>query len=238
MKTIFKRLSNTFICEKTPYINIKVTKYVLLKGNKYIIINDINSSDFYDILISKKFLKPITEKNWSDLFGIPSHIWVSIYYMKITKMTDKNIAEFNYKLLHKLLNNNLNVSKWNENVQMFCKNCGGVENIAHLLYECNDSSFVWQKLSSIFGFKIAWKHIVIGFYENSDTNDSMNTLISFVALKIYKYKMKCRLDNISSTNDSLYNSVKMSLNTYQYIVENSYENIQTHKLFKKAYKIM
>ena len=59
---------------------------------------------------------------------------------------------------------------------------GGVENIAHLLYECNDSSFDWQKLSSIFGFKIAWKHIVIGFYENSDTNDSMNTLISFVAL--------------------------------------------------------
>ena len=48
--------------------------------------------------------------------------------------------------------------------------------------------------------------------------------------------MKCRLDNISNTNDSLYNYVKMSLNTYQYIVENSYENIQTYKLFKKAYK--
>ena len=53
--------------------------------------------------------------------------------MKITKMPDKNIAEFNYKLLHKLLNNNLNVSKWNENVQMFCKNGCGVENIASLL---------------------------------------------------------------------------------------------------------
>ena len=110
--------------------------------------------------------------------------------MKITKVTDKNIAEFYYELLHKLLNNNLYVSKWNENVQMFCENCSGAENIAHLLYECNDSSFVWQKLSNMFGFKIAWKHIVIGFYETSDINDSMNTLIPFVALKIYKYKMK------------------------------------------------
>ena len=79
-------------------------------------------------------------------------------------MTDKNIAEFNYKLLHKLLNNNLYLSKWNENVQMLCKNCGGVENIAHLLYECNDSSFLWQKVRNIFGFKIAWKHIVIVFF--------------------------------------------------------------------------
>ena len=88
----FKRLSNTVICEKTPKINMKDTKYVLLKGNMYIITNDIKSSDFYDILTSKKFLKPITEKNWSDLFSIPSYIWVSIYYIKITKMIDKNIA--------------------------------------------------------------------------------------------------------------------------------------------------
>ena len=50
--------------------------------------------------------------------------------------------------------------------------------------------------------------------------------------------MKCRLDNISNTNDTLYHSFTMSLNTYQYIVENSYENIQTHKLFKRAFKIM
>ena len=128
--------------------------------------------------------------------------------MKITKMTDKNIAEFNYKLLHKLLNNNLNASKWNENVQMFCE--------------------------KLFGSTI----IIIGFNETSDINDSMITLISFVALKIYKYKMKCKLDNISNTNDSLYNSFKMSLNTYQYIVENSYENIQRYKLFINTFKLM
>ena len=44
-------------------------------------------------------------------------------------MTDKNVAEFNYKLLPKLLNNNKYVSKWKK---MFCENCGDVENIAHL----------------------------------------------------------------------------------------------------------
>ena len=91
-----------------------------------------------------------------------------------------------------------------------------------------------------FYFQIASKHtcIVISFYKTSDINDSMNTLISCVVLKIYKYEMKCRLVNIYSTKYSVYNSVKMSLNTYQYIIENSYENMQTHKLFKKAFKIM
>lgn len=42
--------------------------------------------------------------------------------------------------------------KWDEDVHMFCENCCNSENVAHLLYECKDSSFVWPKLSNITGF--------------------------------------------------------------------------------------
>lgn len=105
-----------------------------------------------------------------------------------------------------------------------------------MLYDCNDdSSFIWQQISSIFGFAVGWKNIVIviGFYENSDFNNSMNTLISYTAKKIYKYKMKCRLTISKSDRDTLYNFVQSSLKTYQYIAEKSYNFVQIKKLLKK-----
>lgn len=51
-------------------------------------------------------------------------------------MYEKNIAEFGYinKLLNGILNNNLNVSKWNKDVNSLCEHCLVVENhIEHLL---------------------------------------------------------------------------------------------------------
>ena len=134
MKTIFNKFSKTYECEKAKYINIRHSTTVLLKGNRYTQINKIKSSVFYKIFIEKKFLRPITENYWSELFDTPRYLWASIYHVKISKMSDKHIAEFNYKLFHRLLNNNLSVSKWNPNVQKFCAYCGDIENIIQLLF--------------------------------------------------------------------------------------------------------
>lgn len=116
---------------------------------------------------------------------------------------------------------------------MSCENCGEFENVKHLLYNCNESSFIWQKISSIVCFVVSWKDIVIGFYENSDFNNSINTLISYTAMKIHKYKMKCKLTNSKSDSDTLNNFVQSSLKTYQYIAEKSYNYKQIKKLLKK-----
>ena len=49
---------------------------------------------------------------------------------------------------------------------MFCENCGDVETIAHLLYECNDSSLVWLKPSNILALKLPGNILLLFFYEN------------------------------------------------------------------------
>lgn len=36
LKTVFCKFSKQYQCEKAPYINIKTSEYVLLKGNTYI----------------------------------------------------------------------------------------------------------------------------------------------------------------------------------------------------------
>ena len=70
-------------------------------------------------------------------------------YSKNTKFFDKQIAEFNFKLLHNQLNCNYHVSKWNKEVAKNCTSCGEVEYIKHLIFECTDSKRVWEKISQV-----------------------------------------------------------------------------------------
>ena len=49
--------------------------------------------------------------------------------------------------------------------------------------------YVWKTLSVVLSFDIQRKHLILGFYFE------FNTVISFLAFKIYKYKMNSRLQN-------------------------------------------
>ena len=72
--------------------------------------------------------------------------------------------------------------------------------------------FCWY----IFIIPIKWKHIVVGFYcEENDKIKTLNLFISFVAFRIYKYKMLCRLDSLNETAYNLYNHVR---NLFLFIV--------------------
>lgn len=99
-------------------------------------------------------------------------------------------------MLHGVLNNNAYVSKWNKDVSPLCEIhvCKDEENITHLLYDCKIIKTILEKVSSFLKFDIAWKIIVLGFYnEISDKTLLLNNLIAFITFSMYKYKMKCRL---------------------------------------------
>ena len=56
--------------------------------------------------------------------------------------------------------------------------------------------YVWKMLSLVLSFDVQWKHVILGFYfEQNSKLCFLNTVISFLAFKIYKYKMYCRLQN-------------------------------------------
>ena len=86
-------------------------------------------------------------------------------------MYEKCIAEFNYKLLHGILNNNVSVHMWNKNVSPMCEKCKCIEDIKHLLYDCKLTTYIWQVVSLYFNFEITWKIIVLGFYNEVNSND-------------------------------------------------------------------
>ena len=57
-------------------------------------------------------------------------------YIQVENLTELRIAEFNYKLLQSILNNNVSVSKLNKDVSPLCEICKTEEDTRHLLYEC------------------------------------------------------------------------------------------------------
>lgn len=106
--------------------------------------------------------------------------------------------------------NNVYVSKWKKDISNQCVHCKQIENIKHLLFECNNVKNIWNTVSNLLSFKIQWKHIVGFFYEKSDKTKSLNLLIPYVAYRIYKQKMLCRLDSMNETECNIYNHVKKS----------------------------
>ena len=51
------------------------------------------------------------------------NIWQNIYHSKAKEIFEKSVAEFKYKLLNNILNNNYIVSKWKKEVQKYCSVC-------------------------------------------------------------------------------------------------------------------
>ena len=72
----------------------------------------------------------------------------------------------------------------------------------------------WFEVSAILNFDVKWRHIIVGFYLEENSKVALyNTLLSFIAYRIYKYKMYCRIDNINETEYNVKCSVRNSLAT-------------------------
>ena len=129
---------------------------------------------------------------------------------------DKSLAEFNYKLIYNLLSNNLLISKWDRNVTNKCKQCSNeIENTKHLIFDCNNVQHIWKIASICIKFTVIWKHIVVGFYlDNNELVKIYNYFLSFIAFRIYKCKMYCRVVQVHETKDFVICSIKEYLKTH------------------------
>ena len=208
VKRVFRKYQQMFDCNKAKYVNIKHNNLFLFKNNRRLSVANLKCNFYYRIFVDMKFEKPLYEMKWSKMFNISEkESWKSIYRSKILYMYEKCIAEFNYKLLHGILNNNVSVHMWNKNVSPLYEKCKCIEDIKHLLYDCKLTTYMWQVVSLYFNFEITWKIIVLGFYNEVNSKTiRLNNIISFVCYKIYKYKMRCRL---LQENMCEFNSVRM-----------------------------
>ena len=112
-------------------------------------------------------------------------MWNSIYFHKIEIAVDKNISEFNYKLMNNLFCNNYYLSKWKRDTSNKYSHCKHIiENTEHLVFSCANVKNIWNAVANILKIDLRWKHVIIAFYhEKNSKMKLLKNVISFVALK-------------------------------------------------------
>ena len=98
-------------------------------------------------------------------------------------MFDNKLAEFNYKVLSRILACGELVSKWDNSVRSICFQCNEIDSISYLLYECKLAKQIWHIVNRSLLVNIQLKDIVFGTKLTSD----LNYAVSLVSFCIYKH---------------------------------------------------
>ena len=211
-RVFFRNLLKRFDVSNCKFTKVQDTKWFRFRQG-YSNIIDKKCKFYYANLLLQKFQKPCYQSYFSREFNIEKYNWYNIYRCKITDIFDRYISEFNYKLLNNILSCNSLLCKFkirdNENC-MYCIHES--ENIKHLLFDCRNVQSLWYEMGILLNIRIQWKHLIIGFYiEKNDKTFFFNNFISFIAFKIYKYKMYCRIHNKTEDEIGLKCYIKNSL---------------------------
>lgn len=160
LKSVVRKydFANTkFVDKKIGLVIFFQTGYDNLYGKK--------CNFFYKNFIKKKFTKPCYQTKLSKEFEIhDTQQWEKIYVCKILEVEDKQLSDFNYRLLNNILCNNAYLCKWKVDVKPECRMCNKMETSYHLIYECKNVLLIWRLLSEFLSFDVKWKHIIKGFY--------------------------------------------------------------------------
>ena len=221
MKFCLRRLCMKYELYKTNFVNEICTHKIYFRKSCFVNPKDYKCKLFYSILRDKKFDAPSHQSFLSRMFNIQrKSSWSAIYTQKISNIYDKKVAEFNFKMMHNLLSNRYILSKCKHDIDRNCLICNGIiENNEHLIYSCSNVVEIWSKASHSLKFNISWKNIVIGFYDEvNDKTVLINNIISFIAYRIYKYKMFCRIHNNPESYTDLRKHVKFSLQNYYFVL--------------------
>ena len=106
----------------------------------------------------------------------------NVYTTKI-KITDKKLAEFNFKVLHLILPCGVNLKRWGIKDNNKCKICSELHDIPHLLFYCTQAKIVWEIVSRICGIDASLRDVILSDQESDiamlvivSTDESVDTM--------------------------------------------------------------
>ena len=192
------------------YIQIKKT-WVLLHNNSTFCMKTQNSKFYYDILIDKKFESNYMEKTWDRILNLDNIRWCDVYKEQVWNLTDKKLAEFNYKLICNIVTTRSQISRWNQDINENCTFCNEKQTIRHLIFDCVRVQNLWTLIGSILKLNITYKHLIIGDRTENEYIRCRNLVISYAKYAIYKFWILSENKKLNFNNDSLHAFVKRDL---------------------------
>ena len=189
-----------------PFINI---------NNKIVYDFPNKLRDFYKLIIKQTRKKSHMEKYWANLFP-DKPLWKTVYEKRIKNIGDKKLADFHFKLIHKILPSQENLFKWKISDSNNCRfGCTQIENYNHLFISCPKVQHLIAITENImkhlgFALKLSLKTLIFGHKLTYKAYNDVNKLVSYIFYSIYKYWLK-NDNSINPTQWVLYQLKQMNI---------------------------
>ena len=123
----------------------------------------LSSKYFYEILITNRLTRPICEPAWNGqlkLFNIFQ--WRSIWMNQTVCLSlDRKLVEFNFKIIHRILPNGINLCRWKITNSDKCCLCNLTDTYEHMFLHCRRIGTFWNNFVQL--VKKIDIHITIDF---------------------------------------------------------------------------
>ena len=210
------KFAKNFDCTFCKYVNVPthIQNRVML-GNSWYNFDAITTRICYNIFVGKQFIKPYTENMWKNIINLDLHTadWKNIYACN-SKFLPKKLSEFKYKILMNFLSCGEKLNQWNIKVSNYCDVCGETESIIHLLYICPRVKNIWSMIGIKMKLNFRLKHIIFGFWMNSENQYVRNLIIVIISYSIHSAWSKCKYENKNYRNINISVNIKRNLKYY------------------------
>ena len=202
-KTIMKKFDSEYFANTGNNNTCIVFKEQLMS------IHTIRTKEFYDLLISKIFKQPSSQKTVARKLNVEISNWKEIYTLPRKIIHDSYSTIFQYKILNNILYLNKHLHQFKIVSTLHCSLCSSVnETVFHLFGECRLTIKLWkivQKWSTTVGLVLQdlnAKDSVLGFL----TTKGILLLENHVLLifKTFLYRNKQDLNSVSFSHFRLY----------------------------------
>jgi hypothetical protein len=182
-------------------------------------ICELNTKDFYVILLDNISERPTSENTWkqkTDL-DLNEEEWKEIYTRPYKLTRDTKILSVNYKTTHRILACGFQLYKWKIQDSDKCKACGEIDTIEHFLVQCPPTLEFWTHV-----FNWAENQLQIRFpiivYENifgipNENQDKIIEQLNFILLMANYYVY---VTEKKETNLELYEFLIQCRNSLKY----------------------
>lgn len=173
----------------------KVFKPFLEANNKEIYDLPHQARGYYKLLIKNICKRSHNENYWNNLFP-DRPIWTHVYQNQIKNQKIKKLADFHFKILHRVLPCQENLYQWKISDTNKCRfGCSSVENYNHMFITCprlENAITHAEKIMKCLGIelKLTYKTLLFGYKLTYSAYTQLNVLLSHIFFAIYKYWIK------------------------------------------------
>ena len=112
-------------------------------------LNNLTNKKVYESITYKKSI-PTAENKWVEYYPfLEKTDWSTIYKIPFRTTPDIRLHSLQYKILHRFIGCNYNLSNWKIKDSPFCTSCSQLDTVEHFFYYCEKVQVVWSSLKEL-----------------------------------------------------------------------------------------